>query len=393
MKDSGNLSWSDRSIMKILVTGANGFIGKNLVKKLQNSGYTDIFEYTRKNTEEELQSFCDRAEFVFHLAGINRPEDPDEFFEGNRDLTRRITGYLEKAGNKCPMILSSSTQADQTDPGNIYAASKRGAEEAVYEYGQRTRASVVIYRMPNVFGKWSRPDYNSAVATFCHNIARKLPITVKDPGHTMHLVYIDDVVSEFVEDMEIITGGGTVYGSGEAHTALRCPVYDVKLGYMAEIIESFPLMRESLEVPRLTDPFVSKLYSTYLSFLPEDGFAYKLDMKKDERGSFTEFIRTPDRGQMSVNISRPGIIKGQHWHDSKNEKFLVVSGKGLIRFRRIGEERITDYHVSGDDLTVVDIPTGYTHCIINEGETDMVTLMWASEPFDPERPDTYREEV
>ena len=379
--------------MKILVTGAHGFIGKNLVKKLQNSGYTDIYECTRATTEEELKDRCSGAEFVFHLAGVNRPENTDEFRTGNEELTKRITGFLEEAGNKCPMILSSSAQAEQTDEDNLYAASKRGAETAVYEYGQRAGAPVVIYRMPNIFGKWSRPDYNSAVATFCHNIARKLPITVKDPDHTMHLAYIDDVVSEFVEDMEIIMEGGTVYGSGEAHTALRCPVYDVKLGYIAEIIESFPVMRESLEVPKLTDPFISKLYSTYLSFLPEDGFAYKLDMKQDLRGSFTEFIRTPDRGQFSVNISHPGITKGQHWHDSKNEKFLVVNGKGLIRFRKIGEEKIIDYHVSGDELTVVDIPTGYTHCIINEGDSDMVTLMWASEAFDPERPDTYREEV
>ncbi|MBO5550472.1 MAG: NAD-dependent epimerase/dehydratase family protein, partial [Lachnospiraceae bacterium] len=237
--------------MKILVTGAHGFIGKNLVKRLQNSGYTDIIEYTRANTEEELRNSCRQAEFVFHLAGINRPENTDDFWSGNRDLTKKITGFLEEAGNKCPMILSSSIQAEQTEESNIYAASKREAEEAVYEYGQKTGASVVIYRMPNVFGKWSRPDYNSAVATFCHNIARGLPITVKDPEHTMHLAYIDDVVSEFIEDMEIIMDGGTVYGSGESHTSLRCPVYDVKLGYMAEIIESFPVMRESLEVPKL----------------------------------------------------------------------------------------------------------------------------------------------
>ncbi|MBQ9605561.1 MAG: NAD-dependent epimerase/dehydratase family protein, partial [Lachnospiraceae bacterium] len=279
------------------------------------------------------------------------------------------------------------------DQDNIYAVSKRGAEEALYEYGNKTGAPVVIYRMSNVFGKWSRPDYNSAVATFCHNVARNLPIKVNAPKHMMHLVYIDDVVSEFVEDMTIICDGGKVPGSGEAHTPLRCPVYDAKLGYIAETIESFPEMRKKLEVPRLIDPLVSKLYSTYLSFIPEDDFAYKLDMKKDVRGSFTEFIRTPDRGQISVNISHPGITKGQHWHDSKNEKFLVVQGKGLIRFRQIGGEKITDYHVSGDDLTVVDIPTGYVHCIINEGDTDMVTIMWASEAYDPERPDTFAEDI
>ena len=379
--------------MKILVTGAHGFIGKNLVRRLKNIGYTDIMGFTRENTEDELKAFCSEADFVFHLAGVNRPENDDEFRTGNTDLTKQLSTLLENSGNKCPVVFSSSTQADRSDQDNIYAVSKRGAEEALYEYGNKTGAPVVIYRMPNVFGKWSRPDYNSAVATFCHNVARNLPIKVNDPEHMMHLVYIDDVVSEFIEDMTIINDGGKVPGSGEAHTSLRCQVYDAKLGYIAETIESFPEMRKKLEVPRLIDPLVSKLYSTYLSFIPEDDFAYKLDMKKDVRGSFTEFIRTPDRGQISVNISHPGITKGQHWHDSKNEKFLVVQGKGLIRFRQIGGEKITDYHVSGDDLTVVDIPTGYVHCIINEGDTDMVTIMWASEAYDPERPDTFAEEI
>ena len=379
--------------MKILVTGAHGFIGKNLIMRLKNKGYTDIYEYVRGSSDEELRSYCSDAGFVFHLAGVNRPESEEEFWSGNRDLTKRLTDMLEEAGNRCPVIVSSSTQAEQADAGNIYGASKRGAEEAVYEYGLRTGAQVVIYRMPNVFGKWSRPNYNSAVATFCHNIARGLPITINDPEHMMHLAYIDDVVGEFTEDMEILLEGGTVYGSGERNTALRCPVYDTRLGNIAETIESFPLMRESLEIPKLIDPLISKLYSTYLSFLPEDGFAYSLNMKTDNRGSFTEFIRTPDRGQVSVNVSHPGIVKGQHWHDSKNEKFLVVQGRGLIRFRKIGEDRVIDYHVSGEELTVVDIPTGYVHCIINEGDTDMVTIMWANESYDPERPDTYREEV
>ncbi len=379
--------------MKILVTGAHGFIGRNLIMRLRNRGYTDIYEYVRGSSDEELKTFCSDAGFVFHLAGVNRPESEEEFWSGNRDLTKKLTDMLEQAGNCCPVIVSSSTQAEQADKGNIYGASKKSAEETVYEYSQRTGAQVIIYRMPNVFGKWSRPNYNSAVATFCHNIARGLPITINDPEHTMHLAYIDDVVEEFTEDMEILLNGGTVYGSGEKNTALRCPIYDSKLGYIAETIESFPLMRESLEIPKLIDPLISKLYSTYLSFLPEDGFAYRLNMKTDNRGSFTEFIRTPDRGQVSVNVSHPGIVKGQHWHDSKNEKFLVVQGRGLIRFRKIGEERIIDYHVSGDELTVVDIPTGYVHCIINEGDTDMVTIMWANESYDPERPDTYREEV
>lgn len=379
--------------MKILVTGAHGFIGKNLVKRLNNTGYTDICEYVRESTEDELKRYCAEAGFVFHLAGVNRPESRQEFWDGNTDLTKKLVECLEEAGNKCPVIITSSTQAESSDEENVYAASKRAAEEAVYEHGKKTGAPVLIYRMPNIFGKWSKPDYNSAVATFCHNIARGLPIRVNDPEHMMHLAYIDDVVSELIDDMEIMTRGGSVKGINEPNTSLRCPVYHADLGYIAETIESFPRLRESLGVPDLSEPFVSKLYSTYLSFLPEDGFSYKLKMNKDERGSFTEFIRTPDRGQVSVNITRPGIIKGNHWHDSKNEKFLVVQGKGLIRFRKTGEEKILEYYVNSDELTVVDIPTGYVHNIINTGDVDMVTIMWASEAFDPGKPDTYRETV
>ena len=379
--------------MKILVTGAFGFMGKNLIKRLENSGYNDILRFGRRNSDAELRDLCKEAEFVFHLAGVNRPKDEAEFIEGNTDLTKRLVSYLEKAGNNCPVIITSSSQAESYAPENKYAASKRGAEEAVFCHGENKGAKVLIYRLPNVFGKWSRPDYNSAVATFCHNIANGKPINVNDPERVMHLLYIDDIVSELTEDLEKMAAGKSVPGMGDKYTAPRCLVYDEKLGKIADIIKSFPKMRKDLSLPKMDDPLVSKLYSTYLSFLPEDGFAYKLRMNEDNRGSFTEFLRTPDRGQVSVNISHPGITKGQHWHDSKNEKFLVVSGKGLIRFRKVGEDKITDYHVSGDDLTVVDIPTGYTHCIINEGETDMVTLMWASEAFDPDRPDTFYEEV
>ena len=379
--------------MKILVTGAYGFMGKNLIKRLENLGYNDLLKFGRQNSEEELREFCKEAEFVFHLAGVNRPKDEAEFAAGNTDLTRRLVSYLEEAGNKCPVIITSSSQADSYAPENKYASSKRGAEEAVFDHGEKTGAKVLIYRLPNVFGKWSRPDYNSAVATFCHNIANGKPITVNDPERIMHLLYIDDIVSELTEDLTRMSSGGSVPGMGEKHTAPGCPVYDERLGKIADIIKSFPRMREELSLPKMDDPLISKLYSTYLSFLPEEGFSYKLKMNEDNRGSFTEFLRTYDRGQVSVNISHPGIVKGQHWHDSKNEKFLVVSGKGLIRFRKVGEEKITDYHVSGEELTVVDIPTGYTHCIINEGETDMVTVMWASEAFDPDHPDTFYEEV
>ena len=379
--------------MKILVTGAHGFMGKNLINRLRNCGYTDILEFVRESSDEDLKSYCESAEFVFHMAGVNRPADEKEFREVNAGLTQRLMSYLEAADNNSPVVFNSSTRVEDQAAGQLYAETKLMAEKAVYSHGKKTGSPVLIYRLTNVFGKWCRPEYNSVVATYCHNIARGLPIKINDADHMMHLAYIDDVVSELISDMEIISRGEKVEGLNEEHTSLRCPVYHAKLGFIADVIESFPRMRESLEVPELSDAFISKLYSTYLSFLPTDDFSYELQMHEDERGSFTEFIRTPDRGQVSVNISHPGITKGNHWHDSKNEKFLVIQGKGLIRFRKIGEKEITDYHVSGEKLTVVDIPTGYTHCIINEGDTDMVTLMWASEAFDPGRPDTYPEEV
>lgn len=379
--------------MKILVTGAYGFVGKNLISRLKNTGYEDITEYDRENSDEDLKRACREAGIVFHLAGVNRPTDNREFVTGNTDLTKMLVSYLEEAGNNCPIIITSSIQAESSDESNVYASSKRGAEQALFGHGKKTGAKVIIYRMPNIFGKWSRPNYNSAVATFCHNTARYLPIHVNDPEHMMHLVYIDDVVTELIEDMEMLEAGREPGGTGEPYTPPRCTVYDVKLGYIADTILSFPKLRESRGVPVLSDEFVSKLYSTYLSFLPEDSFSYRLKMNKDDRGSFTEFIRTPDRGQVSVNISHPGIAKGNHWHDSKNEKFLVVKGRGLIRFRKVGTDEIIDYHVSDEELTVVDIPTGYVHCIINEGDEDMVTLMWASEAFDPARADTFRENV
>ncbi len=372
--------------MKILVTGAGGFIGKNLVCRLRNKGFEDIFEYTRQSTEEDLKRYCAGCDFVFHLAGVNRPKEESEFEAGNAGLTRRLLSCLEEAGNTVPVVLSSSTQAESE---NAYGSSKRGAEEAVRAYGERNGIRVYIYRLPNVFGKWSRPEYNSAVATFCYQVARDLPIRVNDPEHPMKLVYIDDLTEEFAklpEHPERETGPDGIVVPG-------FPVYETKLGRIAETIQSFGKQRETYGVPQLSDALTSKLYSTYLSFLPRDGFSYPLKMNCDERGSFTEFIRTPDRGQVSVNVARPGITKGQHWHDSKNEKFLVVQGKGLIRFRKVGETEIIDYHVSGEKLEAVEIPTGYTHCIINEGDTDLITVMWASEAFDPEKPDTYHEEV
>ena len=371
---------------RVLITGADGFIGKNLFWNLKVNGYEDIDCYTRNSTDEELALYTSRCDFVFHLAGVNRPKDESEFRTGNADLTRKIIDNLEKNNNFVPILLSSSTQAGLDNP---YGASKREAEQAVFVYGRENDLPVYVYRLPNVFGKWSRPNYNSVVATFCHNISHDLPIQINNAETELHLVYIDDVVEQFQRCME----KNIRLGDGEFVIFPPHRIYDVKLGEIARLIEGFKESRKTIEAPLMKEGFAKKLYSTYLSYLPEDKFSYPLEMHVDQRGSFTEFLRTPERGQVSVNISHPGITKGQHWHNSKNEKFLVVKGKGLIQFRKMGTDEIIDYHVSGDKLEVVDIPTGYTHNIINEGDEDMVTIMWANEPFDPEHPDTFREEV
>jgi UDP-2-acetamido-2,6-beta-L-arabino-hexul-4-ose reductase len=369
--------------MKILVTGAKGFIGKNLIAELKNRNYTDIFEYDVETNPDLLDKYCKEADFVFHLAGVNRPKDESEFMEGNFGFTSVLLDKLKKYGNTCPVMISSSIQAKLDNP---YGRSKKAGEDLLLDYSKETGAKVLIYRFPNVFGKWCRPNYNSAIATFCHNIAHDLHITVNDPKVVMNLVYIDDVVNELINALE-----GKENRKGDF---CEVPVgYTVTLGKIVELIYSFKKSREELSIPDMSDEFTKKLYSTYLSYLPEDQFSYELKMNVDNRGSFTEFIRTLDRGQVSVNISKPGITKGNHWHHTKNEKFLVVSGKGVIRFRKIDSEEIIEYFVSGDKMEVVDIPTGYTHNIENLGDTDMVTIMWANEAFDPEKPDTYFLEV
>lgn len=398
--------------MKILITGAKGFIGKNLWAALEEirTGHDRrkdhvlcdlpediaLYLYGRENTEAELEAFCEDCDFVFHLAGVNRPENPAEFMTGNRGFTALLLEALNRHGNRCPIVLTSSIQASlegryQNSP---YGESKRAGEELLFRYGRETGAEVLMYRLPNVFGKWCRPNYNSAVATFCHNIANDLPIQVNDPAIEMDLVYIDDVVEEFIRALR-----------GEANRLENgfCAVpvhHETTLGHIAETIRSFPAMRESLEVPRLDDLLTRKLYATYLSYLPAEKFAYDLKMNEDSRGSFTELIRTPDRGQFSVNISKPGVTKGQHWHHTKNEKFIVVKGEGLIQLRRVGVQPdsspypIEEFRVSGGRMQAVEMIPGYTHNIINLSETEeMVTVMWASEPFDPARPDTYSQEV
>ena len=367
----------------ILITGHGGFVGKNLVATLRTLGYEDLLLFEKDDTPETLAEHCRRAGFVVHLAGINRPTDPAEFYTGNAGLTDTLLSYLQAAGNAAPVLVTSSTQAELD---NDYGKSKRQAEDAIFEHGRKTGAPVYVFRMPGVFGKWCRPNYNSVVATFCHNVANGLPIQVRDPAFSLPLVYIDDVVQCILDAFE-----GKVMADRSMRPICRMhPIHEVTLGQIAELVQGFAASRGTLAAPYLAEgSFEKKLYSTYLSYLPADAFSYPLNMHCDDRGRFTEFLRSPERGQVSVNISKPGIVKGNHWHHSKNEKFLVVKGEGVIRFRRIDSEEIIEYRVSGDKLEVVDIPTGYTHNIENVGEGDMVTVMWANEPFDPEHPDTF----
>lgn len=382
--------------MKILVTGAKGFVGKNLIATLNNirtgkdksfglSEDITIYEYDIDSNLALLDAYCTDCDFVFNLAGVNRPKDQKEFMEGNFGFASTLLDTLKKHSNNCPIMISSSIQAELDNP---YGQSKKAGEDLIFSYGEETGASVYVYRFPNVFGKWCRPNYNSAVATFCNNIANDLPIQVNDPSVTMRLVYIDDVVAELILALQ---GQAHKDEKGYCHVPV---VHEVKLGEIVDLLYSFKKSREDRSVPDMTDgEFPKKLYATYLSYLPTDQFSYPLKMNVDERGSFTEILRTADRGQFSVNISKPGITKGNHWHHTKNEKFVVVSGKGLIQFRKIDGDEVIDYHVSGDEIQVVDIPTGYTHNIINEGDTDLVTFMWCNECFDPEHPDTYFLEV
>ncbi|ABQ25888.1 capsular polysaccharide biosynthesis protein CapF [Geotalea uraniireducens] len=367
----------------VLITGSNGFVGRNLTVSLTQRKNVKVTGFDVDDDQTVLSSLVAGADFIFHLAGVNRPQNVEEFTTGNTGLTQTIVSLLQKQGKKTPLVISSSSQAAQDNP---YGISKRDAEDAVFAYGRQTGAPVYVYRLPNVFGKWCRPNYNSAVATFCNNIANDLPIQINDPNMVMNLVFIDDVVNSFIAALD-----GSVAVQDDFCQVQ--PVHTARLGEIAALIHSFRESREDRSIPDISDPFTKKLYSTYLSYLPVGQFSYPLKMNVDERGSFTEFIKTPDRGQVSVNISKPSIAKGNHWHHTKNEKFLVVSGEGVIRFRKVGSEEIIEYNVSGEKLEVVDIPTGYTHSITNTGETDMVTVMWCNEMYDPEKPDTFFEPV
>ena len=368
--------------MKVLVTGANGFVGKNLVATLKTLGY-EFFCYGRSNTLEELKDYASQCDVVVHLAGVNRPERVSDFYEGNASFTEVLVNTLESVNNIVPIIASSSIQAAKD---NDYGKSKLMGEDILQAYSQRNDVSITIYRFTNLYGKWSKPNYNSVIATWSYNIARDLDVVMNDPRVEISLNYIDDVVHELIRAINgtahIVDGFGVV----EA-------VDTVSLQTIYDLLVSFKESRVNFIVPNLETRFSKNLYSTYLSYLPEDDFSYPLISHIDDRGSFSEFLRLGVGGQVSVNISKPGITKGQHWHHTKNEKFLVVSGQGEINFRNIHNDKIISYKVSDKKLEVVDIPVGYTHNIINTGDRDMITIMWVNEVFDKDHPDTYFEEV
>lgn len=367
--------------MKVLVTGAKGFVGKNLIANLSLDENYEIFEYDIDTDPGLLDKYTKECEFVFHLAGVNRPKDEEEFMKGNFGFTSTLLDKLKENGNKAPVLITSSIQAALDNP---YGISKKAGEDLIFSYGKENGVEVFIYRMPNVFGKWCRPNYNSAVATFCHNIARGLPITVNDPNHQMSLVYIDDVVAEITRASK-----GRANKNKEDNFCYIEPVYSITLGKIVELLEKYKASSKTLDVPSNEHPIERALFATYLSYLPEEEMVYDLKMNVDQRGSFTEIIRTMNCGQFSVNVAKPGITKGNHWHNTKNEKFLVVSGEGIIRLRKIDEDKTYEFRVSGEKLQVVSMLPGYTHNIENVGTDDLITFMWCNECFDPENPDTF----
>ena len=407
--------------MKVLVTGAKGFVGRNLCESLKNiAGGKDrrekyqsllpltVYEYDRDGTQEELSFYCSAADFVFNLAGINRPKDPSEFMEGNMGFGETLLSLLEHHGNKCPVMLSSSVQASLEGryADSPYGESKLAGEELLFDYEERTGAKALVYRFPNLYGKWCRPRYNSAVATFCDAIANGREFQVNDSSVELELLYIDDLVTAMLDalvgDVRRCRYAGAECVPAEDGRYCYAPgAQKASLGEVVDLLESFRDARETLAVPNLEDgSFSKKLYSTFLSYYEPGHFAYDLKPNVDARGSFTEFLRTPERGQVSVNVSKPGITKGNHWHMSKWEKFLVVSGVASIKLRKVGEDAegnsypVDEYVVRGEDMCVVEMIPGYTHSITNLSDTDdLVTVMWANEPFDPENPDTYYEEV
>ncbi len=364
----------------ILVTGSAGFIGRNLCLALRRQGGHEVLEFDVGAAPESLAEMASRADLVFHLAGVNRPRNEEEFRTGNTDLTRQLCDILERTQRRVPLVLSSSIQAELNNP---YGRSKKEAEEVVLKYGRRTGAAAYIYRFPNVFGKWSRPNYNTVVATFCHNISRGLPVQISNRDNPLRFVYIDDVVRAFVE-----IASRAQHPEGPTRVDLE-PVYAITLGELHDLIVSFAEGRKKSTVPDLADPLTRYLYSTYVSFLDPAGLASPVDLKTDDRGWLFELVKSCHAGQIFVSLTKPGITRGNHYHDTKIEKFCVIQGQGFIRFRHVLGEEVLEYPVDGESIRVVDIPPGYTHSIENTGTSDMVTIFWANEIFDPQCPDTY----
>ena len=398
--------------MKILVTGAKGFVGKNLVANLYNikegKNHTrdllieEIYEYDIDTDPSSLEMFCSQADFVFNLAGVNRPRNHEEFMEGNFGFASALLDALKEKKNTCPVMLASSVQATLIGRygESDYGRSKLAGEELFFSYGKETGARVLVYRFPNLFGKWCRPNYNSAVATFCNNIANDLPITVHDRSTELELLYIDDLMEELLDALEgkehrCDYVGLNPFDSDAGRYCYVPTTHKATLGEIVDLLDTFKNQSKTLVMPEIPkDSFAKKLYSTYLSYLPKEEVRFPLKMNVDDRGSFTELLKTEKCGQISVNVSKPGITKGQHWHNSKWEFFIVVSGHGLIQERKIGSDEVIEFEVSGDRIEAVHMLPGYTHNIINLSETEeLVTVMWANEQFDPQRPDTFFEKV
>ncbi|MDO5687281.1 MAG: capsular polysaccharide biosynthesis protein CapF [Neisseria sp.] len=399
--------------MKILVTGAKGFVGKNLVAQLHNIktgkakfygdlSIDEVYEYDINNTQAELDAFCKDADFVFNLAGVNRPKEQSEFMQGNFGFASKLLDTLKKHNNSCPIMLSSSIQATLKDRfgESEYGKSKKAGEDLFFDYSKETGAKALVYRLPNLFGKWCKPNYNSAVSTFCNNIANDLPIQVNDRSTELELLYIDDLVDEMIAALSgkehrcEFVGVETILNTNGRFCYVPT-THKVTLGEIVDLLNRFSEQPKTLIIPEIpNNSFAKKLYSTFLSYLPKEKTAFSLKMNIDQRGSFTELLKTEKCGQISINISKPGITKGQHWHNSKWEFFMVVSGKGLIQERKMGTNEIMEFEVSGENIQAVHMLPGYTHSIINLSDTqDLVTVMWANESFNPNRPDTYFEEV
>lgn len=369
--------------MKILITGANGFVARNLIAELKNKGYKDILEFNRSTSKELLYEYTKECDFVFHLAGVNRPQNVEEFMEGNFGLTEEVLELLKKHNNKSPILITSSIQAEKDNP---YGVSKKAGEDLLFKYSEERGIKSIVYRLPNLFGKWSKPNYNSVVATFCHNIARNIDVQINDADAELVLSYIDDVVTEFIRALEGNENKDGLFS--------YIPVtYKVKVGELANKLLSFKNNRATLVMPSLEEQFDRALYGTYLSYLEEDNFSYKLKKNVDNRGWLAEFIKSDSMGQIFISKTKPGITRGNHWHHTKVEKFLVIQGEAVIKFRKIDSDEVLNYKVDGENPEVVDIPVGYTHSITNTGTEEVITLFWACEIFNPDKPDTYFVEV